>query len=89
MDLGRWQGQVPPVPVSEEDEFLSMLKQQANILHQLQQQRGLAPVCAAAPYPLDDETFRADLLPGAWACASACFRFINAIRAQRCSYLVT
>ena len=38
------QGDVPPVPVSEEDEFLSMLKQQANILHQLQQQRGLAPV---------------------------------------------
>ena len=35
---------MPPVPAVEEDEFLSMLKQQANILHQLQQQRGLAPV---------------------------------------------
>ena len=43
-DRLRMQGDVPPVPVSEEDEFLSMLKQQANILHQLQQQRGLAPV---------------------------------------------
>jgi len=48
------QGDVPPVPVSEEDEFLSMLKQQANILHQLQQQRGLAPVSARSqqlPHP--------------------------------------
>ena len=45
---------MPPVPVSEEDEFLSMLKQQANILHQLQQQRGLAPVRAAAQNPWND-----------------------------------
>ena len=38
------QGEVPPVPGSEEDEFMAMLKQQTSLLHQIQQQRGLATV---------------------------------------------
>ena len=38
------QGEVPPVPGSEEDEFMALLKQQTSLLHHFQQQRGLVTV---------------------------------------------